>query len=374
LDFTVWLNITALFYSGILLLSIVLFAMSRKGVKVRSSNANLDITVRPTLVVLAFTILWAVMAFRHEVAKDYYSYIRIYDEIASRGFIWALETLRTEPGYALFNILIKYIFNDHQYVFIISSFIVLFFVFITIIDNKESINFGYALFAYIVSYYFWMWTAVRISIAIVIVFYAYRYIIEKNIFKYSVFVLIAFLFHYTAIIIWPLYFLISSSNKTKKHIYNTLFYILLISIFISFNIIFELLFSDTKYEVYQVMIGNLRSGLNQFILKLPLFFLFTAYRKTLISINQNNVVYLRIFFIGFFMLIFTFWLGIIDRLTNYYFIVEILILGSMFKITSKTERTFIIVLLLLYYILIYTYFILNNEIYFPYKTFWGLVI
>lgn len=371
MDLSVWSWSTSIFYTLLVLLASTFAGLSQKTIKENTDIAEISaVKIRPIFLFIAFIIPWLVAGVRHDVASDYFSYIRIYNNVASIGLLRSIETLYTEPGYALLNWLIFNIFDDPQYVFIITSFIVFFIIYAMLLYNKEHIQLGLAVFIFTVAYYFWVWTVVRMSIALAIVFFSYKFIIKKDFFRFTMCVFLAFCFHYTALVVWPLYFLINSS-KLKKLFYNVFFYGIVVFLLLFFNILFDFVFSDTKYIIYQARIGNLQGGLNQLIVRVPIFLVLVLYSKTLKKIDLKNIVYLKIYFIGIILSLFTFWLGILDRTLNYFFIVKIILLSSLVNIKSTKEKGIVILLVISYYILYFIYFVLTNERLIPYNTFWG---
>jgi transmembrane protein EpsG len=370
-DFSVWSWPTSLFYMSIAVLPGILANISqRKSSLFYKTDINISVTTRSVLLLIAFIVPWLAAAIRYDVGSDYFSYIRIYEDIASKGILWALETLRTEPGYALLNWLVFIIFDNKQFVFIITSFFTIGLIFLTIKQHKETANIGIAVFIFLVAYYFWMWTVIRIGLSIAIVFYAYRFIINKDILKYTALVLLASFFHYTALIVWPLYFLINST-KTNKMIFYSFFYVVAVVLFLFFDVLSGAVLSGTKFEAYVNFLGNLSSSLNQIILKLPIYFLLLAYSRTLKAIDKRNIVYLRIYFIGIVLLSLTLWLGIIDRALNYFFIVEVLLVSSLLKMKEINERMLIMSLVCFYYTAIFIYFRLTNAQFIPYTNIFG---
>lgn len=188
-------------YVIITLLSYLFLNLSRKA-KTRKQKA--------IFIILSFALVFFVSAFRVNVGTDYKSYEEWFNNITA-------PTL----GYTnfMFNNLIyiiKLFTNNSQVFFVISSFLILSIVYIAII--KEQKEYDLALFLFIaLGFYFSTFNGVRQWIAVAIFMFAYRFAINKNFKIYAALVLLASLFHISAILLLPVYFLfnIRISDKIK---------------------------------------------------------------------------------------------------------------------------------------------------------------
>jgi len=178
--------------------------------------------VHPFFWILSFLCLFLPVAFRG-YGVDHDNYFSAYEKISAYGWnYFEIYSGFPEPLYVLINILAAYM-GDFQYVYILSGFISLFFTFKAFARKTNEINLAICVWMFSTLYYLNLFGLVRISIAVGIITYAYRYIEENNIKKYLAYVILATLFHYSAIIMLPLivifknnYFDISRSRTFKK--------------------------------------------------------------------------------------------------------------------------------------------------------------
>ncbi|WP_084244376.1 EpsG family protein [Planomicrobium okeanokoites] len=336
-------------------------------------NYKVKVKVSKFLIIISIIIPIGIGGSRYAVASDYFSYISMYNEIASMGLLKSLEIGRSEPAFVLLLSLIHTIFNNPQVIFFISSLVAVGFVYSAVLFNKEHVKMGIAIFIFLISYYFWTWTAVRMSIAVGIVFYSYKYLIDKNVIKYIVTVLFAALFHYTAVIVLPLYFYINGPKKNKK-VKNLLFYSILLISIVFFGVYYNAIFAETKYGAYQESIGNIFGGINQIIIRIPIALVLFFYYKKLVKHNLKNFTYIKIYLVGFILNTLTLWNGIFGRLVNYFFIVEILLIASIFTLKAHRERGLVIYLILTYYFILFVYTLISNDRLMPYTNYWGINI
>ena len=184
------------------------------------------------LYCFSFLLLFIFSAIRYKVGFDYeYRYLPIYEAI-SIGKVINIEIL-----FKLINIIAYKIFNNADFVFIVSSFITVYLVFYVIL--KKSPNIVLSIFLFIgTRMYFYSFTQIRQYIAIAIFLFAINYIEKRKLLKYVFCILIAACFHKIALIYLPIYF-INRINLKKKTYY--------------FITIIAFLFEEVVYYVYSVI-------------------------------------------------------------------------------------------------------------------------
>lgn len=291
---------------------------------------------------LAFIIMWLVAACRYGVGADFETYVEIYNyykTLSLQNFTWLVSL---EPGYAILNIISKYIYDDPQTVFALSSLLSLAFIYAGIKHNRSKINISLAIFFFMILFYFEFFTIVRMGIALSIVFYSYKYITERKLLKFCLFVLLAFSFHYSALIILPAYFY---SGKTK--IYLKIIYIILAFVlFFGIDYLLNYLVG-TKFEIY--LGGNSQGfGLGNTIMRLPLLTLILLYRKNLLRVNKDNQIYIDMLVIELIVAQFAYKIIIFERLTKYFALSKIFLLPSFTKALKK-EEVYIILPLIIFW-------------------------
>ena len=154
---------------------------------------------------LSFMILFFFSALRYDISFDYsYTYVPNYYKIISGNQTYF------EPAFVLLNKIVYVLFNNVDFLFIICSFITLYLVYNSV-KNLSSNFFISTIMLFATRFYLYSFGQIRQYIAIAIFVYSIKYIIKKDFKKYFVLIFIAFLFHKTAIIYFPIYFI----NKIK---------------------------------------------------------------------------------------------------------------------------------------------------------------
>lgn len=166
------------------------------------------ITLHPRNIFGALSVLPLIIvsALRYQVGVDYNSYMWMHEAIG-RG-----EAVHAEAGYkALSELVLKYT-SDPQAIFVVTSIIILALIGVGIYCYSPQPALSLFLFVSM-GYLFSSFNILRQYIAIAILFVALKFIKENKFLPYLAFVLVAMLFHKTAIIMVPLFFVVQCRFK-----------------------------------------------------------------------------------------------------------------------------------------------------------------
>lgn len=165
------------------------------------------------LNIVAFACLWILPAMRYyTVGTD----AEMYKNIFLKANSYNLANSPVEIGYIILNKILHFfnIGNGSQIIFIVTSFIILYLI--SKVIFKYSKKYELSFFLFITMYFYYnSFNQIRQYIAIAITFYAIKYIFEKDLKKYVICIAIAFLFHQSAIIMLPFYYILQI-NFSKK--------------------------------------------------------------------------------------------------------------------------------------------------------------
>lgn len=152
-------------------------------------------------LIISFFVVLCFCGFRFFVGNDYqryvegFYYIRQYE---SNVWLW-------EPFYYWFNYLFRDCWGGYIYVFFISSFISCFFLF-RVLFREQILKWG-IFFIFTLGLLIFMNNGIRQGIAIPIFIYSLRYIRENKFVSYFLYILFAAGFHFSVLILLPLYLL-----------------------------------------------------------------------------------------------------------------------------------------------------------------------
>lgn len=334
-------------------------------------------------IYLAIIILFISAFFgglRHEIGTDweqYYFYFYNND---------ALDEFMASPyeyGYVILNYILKFMVGKYNVLLVIMIGL--------ICSLKLKTIYKYACFPLVVmflnfSFYIGDFFAVRQSIALAIVVYSIRYIIEHDFKKFFIVIGVACLFHKTAIVFFPAYWIFHFKISTRS-VLSIAFCMALMTFYFSQINLFSLLENidiDNAYigkvvfyqymaeqgESFGTTFDNEEKILNSIIKKTCFLLLFLLMKKKVekYDVNYNGFLNLSIFS----NILFLFFLPIPEislRLVSYYNYFEIFLLSDLLFLSNKwVLRVFIIFGLGIIGFLRYFYGIYQfYDLFIPYK-------
>ncbi len=165
---------------------------------------------KKSLLLISFILLFLFSALRFEFGNDYNSYLNIYNIVQITG----------ENNYYSANplfIFLNKISPTFQWFIAITSFIFLFAVYKLIKKNVSPEYHGIALLVFLLNPYIFIinLSAVRQGIAIALFIFAIHYAIKRNPVPYIILILAAAMFHTSAIVLLPVYFLVKPKKVSK---------------------------------------------------------------------------------------------------------------------------------------------------------------
>jgi hypothetical protein len=300
--------------------------------------------------------------FRATVGVDTFNYSKLFNSIMpfNANFQNSINSLNTELGFLYLIGLLKTIgFLQVQSLFsvvIIFNYCIYFFSI-----KKLTPNFELALLFFIVFYFFVRdMGVIRQAIATAITFLSIVSIYEKKIFKFILLILFASLFHISALVFFPAYF-IGQINFSK----GKLLFFVFIGLFLSFiptEIKNKAFFSLTSTDLpffNNPEFGNPLPFLSLTLIRrvFPAILVFIFYDKIIANVkNSGTVISLYIF--GLTFSIFFIDIGIyVTRLFIYYLILDVVIysyLFSIFKFKSmKNSYGLMLLFICIFFILNY---------------------
>lgn len=274
--------------------------------------------VRPALLLFAATLLVLVAAFRGEgVDKDYLGYIDLFNEVVPLSYYFSniSALLIKDPAFTLISSVIKYSLNDQVvYLFVIFSILG---VSLQVFAIKRMSDFWLLSILLYFSNYFLLheMTQIRIGVACGFLLLSIPSIVDRKPTKYLMYVAAAACFHYSALIILPLYFLDPKKLNTSLYLLVLILPMLLTLTKLSLHPVFSMLGQDNPltqryynylYHLSQgelakpnlfnvIILFNALLGL-LFILKWPTICVYNKYSVIIIKIHVFSVVVFYLFY------------------------------------------------------------------------------
>lgn len=174
---------------------------------------------------MALLIISIVVGFRYQVGVDWENYKEVFIHIKNNPSIQFLDQT-DEPGFFYINKIIAGLGLGYQWMFFTVAFISWMFLFKSV--PKNILPF-FIFFLFADEYFFWSMNGVRQFVAIGIFLFSIHFIINRNFWYYLISILFASLFHYSALLLIPVYFIPFSRLYNQKF----WFFVFIISFFFS---------------------------------------------------------------------------------------------------------------------------------------------
>jgi len=293
---------------------------------------------------LAIGIIIFISGTRYGVGYDFFNYVSFYT-------IYLPEYL--EPLFKLSIVVLKEFSSNPQIMFFMYSFFTIILTYIGIVKYTKYVKTSLLIFLLIPGLYLNSFSILRQAMAESILFLAFFYIIyEKRLLKFCLISLVAFLFHYSAIL--PVLIVLATYYILKKS-YSIIFYsiILCLSI-VSYQIhlaTFLLGFAFARYAAYLNYIQSVS------ILKLVVYNIFMLvlilFKNRYIHTKEDNII-LNILFIGVIVLNVFSDFTPVTRLSYYFLIFQIILVPKfIYSFNDNNLKVIILSISILYYLLIF---------------------
>ncbi len=245
--------------------------------------------------------LWLVLfaGFRGDFTSDYKNYAWLFRYYNQFDFSQILERqFGQEIGYVFINRLIGVFSNNVVWVMLITSCLIVVLFLMEI--RRDSVYVWLSVFMFVtIGQYFTSFNLIRQILAAAIVFSGSKYMYERNFIRYFLVVILAALFHKTALIMIPFFFVLNLRFNITKLLLILLGLAISMSSIESILRFVQLQFYDHYIEGSYGMTGF---GFNSIVLPLAiLFFILFHYPKLDCSNNQKvnlwvNAVIFYVFF------------------------------------------------------------------------------
>lgn len=234
-----------------------------------------------TMKILGFlTILipTVVAAIRENVGTDYNNYVDIFNGIPIRDNL--------EIGFTTLVDVIKLFSDNVTILFFILQWLISYFILKTLLYYKKYINVGLGMFIFMMLFYLTGLNIMRQMAAVSIGLYAIRFIFEKNLFLFSLFILFGMSFHMSEIILLPFYFVYNTSIFRQNN--KNIWILVIISVLLIFNMDIISVFIGNIIPIFAHQVGYFQKKsffslsiigiLKNLILVLPAIWIFVRYK------------------------------------------------------------------------------------------------
>lgn len=318
---------------------------------------------------MSFCCLFFPVAFRG-YGVDHQSYTEYYQVIGDAGWNYFNGYNGfPEPMFALVNVIAGQL-GDFQYVYIISAFIALFYTYKAFARKVNELSISMCVFLFSTLFYLNLFGLTRMCIAVGVITYAYRYIEESNFKAYFVYVLIATLFHYSAIIMLPLYFVFKGNafdiEATKNLKKSFLSVGLLLVVFLIFGYVisnFDNLPWLARYSEYfeGTSLRVINNAAGQYLLIILMF----LFGNKIIKNEKYGLLYTNMFITMIIFLLGSVFVSFM-RLTYYLYPATYYLYAYVIKYIKNPKEKLLYIFILFMLLSIWFFFKVNSHLWGPF--------
>jgi transmembrane protein EpsG len=313
---------------------------------ISGSSAISSVYIKPNkmLAFVGFLALVCVSGLRSNIG-DTYAYVDIYQR---HDFTWSYILKSKDIGFGILQMILKY-FSSNPQILILTTAIITNVLIIYTLYNYSRI-FELSVYVYITGgLYLVSMNGIRQVLAASIAFAAIRLLLEGSWKRYILVILFASLFHQTALILIPIYFLVRFKAWSKVTIALLIFSIVFI---IGFNQLSIYLFNaiqDTQYAVYKNFQEGGASVIRVAVTAIPLLIAFLG-REKLREINPKSDIVVNMALLGFIFMLISTQNWIFARISIYFSFYQLILISWIVKLFRVKDQK------LIYYGIIICYF------------------
>lgn len=288
-------------------------------------------------IIIATLSLIIVSGFRYKSGTDFHTYTELFEITAnSKGPIDLKES--TDVGFTIFCKILSSVSKDPQIMFLGASIITN--ILIVCILAKYSKRFELSMWLYITTFtYYSTFNGLRQWMAAAIIFTGTKYLIkERNFKKYFIIILFASLFHASALVMIPIYFVVNSKTFSIRNLYMILGFMFAVFVYSKFISVLEVLLQSTQYSHYIEIFKTDTNGIHP--LRLIVYFIpvgiFCLYHKVLNKENDIRIDRLgNLCIIGFLIMFMALRQVFFARLIFYFDLYYLLLIPMLVDIGNK---------------------------------------
>lgn len=328
-------------------------------------NTEIILKIERLHITICFILLFFVSAFRGDFSTDYKSYYNMFQSFNTLTFaeIFSINFYLNviESGYAMLNVIINYFTNNAIWLFVVSSVTILLPIYKSIL-LESNIKWLSILLFLIIGNYFDSFNIMRQIMAASIVFAGSNYLYKRNYHKYVIFVLIASLFHVTAIFMSIFYFLLILKPRKISGVIYFIFGLLLFVFMEEITRLIDLyLFNGYYYSSYSG-IGMSSISLYNAIVPFAVGMFTLIFRKYL---NQDSIKH-RVWFNGTLLWVLFELLSIklflITRISTFFSPFMYLLVPAIISNLKDTRLKIASIIQIVGLLLLYFYYILGEKV------------
>ncbi|MGP4074889.1 EpsG family protein [Halobacillus sp. K22] len=304
-------------------------------------------------VLLALAALVVVSGLRSNIGDTYF-YKRIYE---INDFTWEFIQSQKDIGFGILQAILKNISSDPQLMIFTTALITN--TLIVVVLYKYSRLFELSLYVYITGGLFIVsMNGIRQVLAAAIAFTALKYIMNGNVKRYIMVILFASLFHQSALVLLPIYFLVRFKAWSKATIALLLLSVVIVIGFDQFSLVLFNAIEDTQYGEYEEFTEGGASLLRVIVFGAPILLAYLG-RDKLREIFPKSDYIVNLTLVGLVFMIVSTQNWIFARFSIYFTLYQLILITWVVKLfRPRDEKLIYFAIIVLYF----GYFYFENVI------------
>lgn len=314
---------------------------------------------------LAIPIIFA--ALRYPVGTDFWTYLHIWQVDIQKSYTDIFEHFYSEPGFHLISKLTGD-YGDERFFFGVLASLTFIPVILSYKKHHQGHYFGIFVFLFLLTTFTAAFNIIRQGIAIAFTFVASEYIFKRDVRKFALWIIIAMMFHFSAIIFAPAFFLYSKGKLiTPKR--GVFLLIVFVGVLFATSLV-DSLSSISVLERYSVYAEtDSRAQNRSLILSAILVSIFLIRRKAMADIDSRTYTYIILILVGFLIETTGSITPFIKR-SAMYFNIYYIVLACIWIKSFYKERLFAPIFIISFFVarFIVAFYILGQSNIIPYNT------
>ncbi|MBQ3104245.1 MAG: EpsG family protein [Lachnospiraceae bacterium] len=304
-------------------------------------------------MMIIFTILFLLSAFRLDVGNDYGTYVDTFHEIYVGGYVV------TEP---FFNGLIKVLFflsggEDYLLAFALFGFVTIWLFLKVLYEQSDDFFLAFFLFMTL-GLYFRTFNTIRYYFVLAVTLYSFRYVLRREYLKFLALIGFAAMFHKSVLVVIPLYLLAGLTWK-KWHVAALGAGGISLLLFRDFFLkIALLLYPSYENTIYVENIEGITGSLFNIARCVAVLVLALLVYKEAVEKHEANLFYFKLNLLAIFVYVCCSFLPLVTRFGYYLMTSHILFLPSLSgQIRDPRKKKLVTAAILLAGIIYFAYFL-----------------
>ncbi|MDQ0270927.1 EpsG family protein [Cytobacillus purgationiresistens] len=315
------------------------------------ASAGIYAPVKPNqlLVLGVMCSLVAVSGLRINIGDTYF-YRHAYE---NNEITWSYISSQKDIGFSILQMLLKNLSEDPQILIFTTALITN--VLIVYVLSKYSRMFELSIYVYITGGLFLVsMNGIRQMLAAAIIFTATRFLINGNWLMYIFIVLLASLFHQSALILIPIYFLVRYKAWSKATYLLLACSVIIVIGYDQFSNILFAAMENTQYSGYSSFQEGGANTLRVAVNAVPLMIAFLG-RHKLREIYPSSDYIVNMVLVGFIFMVISTQNWIFARVSIYFTLYQLILISWIIVLFRTKEQRFIYYALLICYLAYYFY-------------------